>query len=163
MFAVLGLVAARPTADSRTYEASAMVLVAPPPDQTASFQAAPDRYVRNQLVLLGSELVAFGAAERLDGFSADEVIQRVEFEQVADTDVIVVSAASDSAEEARDIANAYVESYVEVFRSRLSSEDNPELDLIATARADVEERLDTVNSEIVSVLAPFVQRSTGGA
>jgi Mrp family chromosome partitioning ATPase/capsular polysaccharide biosynthesis protein len=109
------------TADE-VYEAEADILVNPIPDESAELgglgllreSADPLRDVETAARLIESQPVAELAAERLGtGASADSLLEDVQAEPVAESNIVAVTAEGPTADEAANVANAFAEAAVD--------------------------------------------------
>ncbi|MCZ2858471.1 hypothetical protein [Blastococcus sp. VKM Ac-2987] len=77
------------------------------------FSGDPERYVTSEMELLTSYAIAEEAAGKLSSsVQASDVRDALDLSHVTGTDVVQVVARADSADEARDIANAVASTYV---------------------------------------------------
>ena len=98
----------------KTYEASATILVGPPPsDEGIPLDTTQgEQLARTYSTLASNPGVAEEVAEEL-GLARDDLLDRMSFAPVERTQLVQITAEGDSAEEAADYANTYAESFAE--------------------------------------------------
>jgi Mrp family chromosome partitioning ATPase/uncharacterized protein involved in exopolysaccharide biosynthesis len=139
------------------YESEAWLLISPPGEQvfTASIT---DRAVQNQLFLLGSTLLAEQVTDRVDTtLSPAQVRSATTFEQIPGSDIVRVVANAPTPEEARDIADGYVDGYLDMQRSELEAGQQTEMATLEAAIEETTGQLEEVDAEIEDALAPYLQ------
>lgn len=145
--ALLGLalaVLALQLSSSTEYRATATLLLDPnavTTPQQGPFIGDPERYVGGQLRLLESAALAASAAERLPGESRQSIADAVVLTQVTGSDLVDVTATTDSAERAQNIANALVTTYVEQRKADTAAVVDAQLTTVREQIQGVEEAL----------------------
>ena len=90
---------------------------------------------RTYAELIQSENVADLVAEELPGDeTAGELLERMSFSPISDTQLLVVAAEGDSPEEAADLANTYAETFAQYADDELSAETNGEVSVADRAQ-----------------------------
>lgn len=116
---VTGLAIASAAAQTPRYTSTARVLVEPLPADPASFNPYLPVDVQTQVELMTSTAVAAAVKEDVEGApDIDELTLNVSAVPEGETTVVSVSYTSTDPEEARDIAQAFVENYVTYQRER---------------------------------------------
>ena len=119
------------------YEASAQVLVAPLPQDDQTFlglqvlrdSGDPTRTVQTAATLLDSPRVAaLTALELGHGWTAGRVDDAVQIEAAGESNILAVTASSDSAREAQSVANSFVRAALADRNEALSRQISVELD-----------------------------------
>ena len=121
----------------KVYEAEATLFVGNRSDASNDFEAIQSAQVlaRTYAELIQSENVADLVAEELPGDeTAGELLERMSFSPISDTQLLVVSAEGDSPEEAADLANTYAQTFVEYADAELSTETNGEVSVADQAQ-----------------------------
>jgi Mrp family chromosome partitioning ATPase/capsular polysaccharide biosynthesis protein len=101
-----------------TYQATARILLRPddPSEQlnpTERVYRDPNRYVQAQKDIIRSEAVAQEAVAALQGVSVRQIERQVSVSEGDQSDVLKISASSTDATQARDVANAVANGYIE--------------------------------------------------
>lgn len=126
------------------YRSTATLLLDPTaitePDQTP-FSGDPERYIGGQIRLLGSSGLAARVAELVPGETAESILAATELSHITGSDVVDVSATSDNAAQARDIANALTTSYVERRQSATDAAVEAQLESTRRQLSDVRSAL----------------------
>ena len=159
-FVALGLVAGYLVAPGRgeVYETDAWVLVSSPNQPVGA--SATDRDVQNQLVLLGSSALAAQVAEQVAGMGTFDIEQATTFEQVPGSDVVQVIVRAGSPDQAQQVANTYVETFIAALQDQLDAQPGSNLESIDENIEALEAELDAVNERIEAVLAPYFEAAT---
>ena len=121
----------------KVYEAEATLFVGNQSNASNDFEAIQSAQVlaRTYAELIQSENVADLVAEELPGDeTAGELLGRMSFSPISDTQLLVVSAEGDSPEEAADLANTYAQTFVEYADEELSTETNGEVSVADQAQ-----------------------------
>lgn len=153
--AVLGLLAGMfvGAGGGDVYSSQALVLISPPSDGGLG-STSTDRYVQNQLLVFGSGALADQVATSIDAEGLP-VSQWSTFEQVPGSDMVRITVAAPSAELSRDVANGYVDQYLDAVRNQLDDAQAPDLEAINEALAEVDAAIDAVDQQIEVALADF--------
>lgn len=155
---LVGLVAGRQFDDDgpTLHESTALVLVAEP-TSTWSDAAVADRYLLGQLSVFRSSSLASTVADTVGGgLDAGAVMASTEMSQVADTDVISVTAASTDPDEATAIVDAYLGAYFASLQQRIDESQAPGREQLESMLADVQTRLDEANATVAALLEPYL-------
>ncbi|WP_298459302.1 hypothetical protein [uncultured Cellulomonas sp.] len=139
----LGAVVVAGTLDER-YRASATLLLDPTAVLVPGQRIAtgdPERYVDSQLRVLTSAALAERAAAELSGTSAQDVQDALTLTQITGSDVVDVTAEAQTAEAARDLANAVAFAYVTTRGEESSSARQEQIQALDSQIADLESSL----------------------
>ncbi|HSP27081.1 MAG TPA: hypothetical protein VLN74_00940, partial [Ilumatobacteraceae bacterium] len=153
VFLALGFIAGGGRADR--FEATALVSVSPL-GEVNSGATGTDRFVQNQLVVFESAALAQRVAATLGEDDPEEYGTLTEFEQVVGTDIVSVTATTESAERSRDMANAYATGYDEAIAEQVIRARAPELEYIESELESVQQQLTAINAEIAQTVLPFL-------
>src|SRR5215213_955893 len=98
----------------RTYEASATLLVGPPPGESAEplDTTQGEQLARTYSALASNPGVADEVAGQL-GVPREELLENMAFAPVERTQLVQITAEGDSAQEAADVANTYATTFSE--------------------------------------------------
>jgi tyrosine-protein kinase len=111
----------------KVYEAEATLFVGNRSDSANDFEAIQSAQVlaRTYAELIQSQNVADQVADALPGDeSASEILDRMSFRPISDTQLLVVEAEGDTPEEAAELANTYAATFVQYADDELSAETN---------------------------------------
>lgn len=136
------------------YQAEARVLVNPLPTATVTTlpsQLSPPVNLQTEKEIVGSVPVAELVAEELDVADPVELLDDLEVEALADTEVLVVKYTSPDARVAARAANSFADNYIR-FRVRQA------LESVITARSSVEDRIDATRDNLEG-LAQRIERA----
>lgn len=141
------------------YESRAVLLIAPPSQSAlqVSFSGDPDRYVSGQLSVLRSQVLSERVAQELDDLTtAADVAASVRFEQAPLTDIVTIVATADDPEEAKALADAYLDVYFQQLRDQLDATQEPDLQRIEGEITTVRQQLESVDQQMVEVMEPYL-------
>lgn len=160
--AVGGLLAAMvvgPT-DSVGYSSRAVLLLQAPSDARQAYNTSdPDRYVKGQLNVLNSEVLAQRVAERVSSEMTPEVVSSlVTFTHEPLTDVVHVVVTSGDPELSQAIGNAYLDIYFESLRAQVEDTQRPEIESLDDEIAALRTQLTAIDDQIEDALRPFRDR-----
>jgi Mrp family chromosome partitioning ATPase/capsular polysaccharide biosynthesis protein len=131
------------------YRASTRVWLQPnkAAEQLNPVQAAasdPTRFAAAQIDIVESEAVARRAAERLPGLTAEDVEDSISVTGAAGSDVLTITAVAEVPRQARDLANAVAESYIENRRESAVAG-------LQQAAKDIDDKIANVQSSIADL------------
>ncbi len=148
-FSQLGLIFA--LAANATSTAQSALIIQPPASSLGGNinYADPDRYVDTQLVVLKSPQITKLAMESLGlTGSTDQVSKRIRVTHAPKSDLVKVYATAKSDQEAIDLANAFVASFIGDQESRLASARGPELKVIGDRLEGIGDELRTAEDRV---------------
>lgn len=150
VLALLGLLAAtqlRPDRGPALFDASATLLVQPPTSSGAQvFNAEPDRYVISQLPAIRS--LADRVAAQFPGLAAATLGSRLDVVHEPQTDLVTVTVSDPDPARAANIANKYVDMYIEDLGVRATSARSGEIDALDQQLTALEASLKEVAKKI---------------
>ncbi len=153
VLALLGLAAGYTLASPGVakYESSALVVL---PEPTSG---SPERQIASQLVVLGSQVVREGAAERV-GLDPDDPLltDAVSVGVLTGTNVVQVTALTTSPQLSADLANAVVDEYQELLSANAATVSETEREALDTEIDVLGRSLADLDARIAEVLAPFL-------
>lgn len=167
LFAALGLIGGYFTqsGEAVAYESVGQLNVLPPSNVGGLGQISAsqlDRYGVAQMNVLTSTATAEAVAKEVGGgLTTAEAKNSVRFEQIPNSDVVTVTATSDSAERAQDIAQGYLDVYLDQAATLLEAQRQPEIDKLDELLGKVEERLKANDAQIADAMRQYT--STAGA
>lgn len=142
------------TGQPATYEAEARMFLADERSQsllrdTSRFAVDPQRYVPQQAERLASRLVLERAVQLLEGeqVGVDQLRRAIETDGDTELELLLVQATATSAERAAAWANAVAAAYQEVTAETTIADAQAAVEQLATARADLRERLVEAQTE----------------
>ncbi len=144
------------------YESNGLLLLSPSGfDGGVAYANQPDRFVLTQLGVLQAEGLAERVAERVNAGSsleetAGSVSRNTEMTQNLDSDTVNIATTTGQALRSQLIAQAYLDLYIEEARATVEGTSQPELDRLADEIERVETELQSIQQEIVAVMAPFL-------
>ena len=159
LFSLLGAVPGALVDDSGPVEfrSDAVLLISPPSTgDTILFQTDPDRYVQGQLNVLSSISLAEDVARAIGDQTVSAVRNSTTFEQLNETDIVVVSSSSADPERARTVAQAFVEAYLNLQRQSTINEQAPEIQALEERLTELQDDLAAVNAVITERMLRFV-------
>lgn len=123
------------------YRATATLLLDPTavvtPEQKP-FTGDPERYVGGQLRLLSSGALAAKAAKRLPGQSVESIVTSVSLSHVTGSDLVDVTAVATRASQAKAVADALADTYVEQRRAETKAAVDSQLTAVRKQTSDVQ-------------------------
>lgn len=137
---IAGLVLALLFAGSQTetYTARASLLVQPPTNALARLDNnAAERFLRSQLIRLGSSQLAEDVAARLPGETSESVRSIIFVEQNPGTDVVVIGATAEDPARAQLVANTYVTALLDDQAAQARNRNANEIALIDSRLEDI--------------------------
>ncbi|NLV56579.1 MAG: hypothetical protein GXY13_13305 [Acidimicrobiales bacterium] len=142
------------------YTSRAVLLLQAPSDSFQSYRSNdPDRYVKGQLNVLNSEVLAQRVAERVDpDLRPAEVASLVSFTHEPLTDVVHVEVTSQDPELSQAIGNAYLDIYFESLRAQIEDTQAPEIEQLDAQIATIRDQLNEIDEAIEDALEPFRDR-----
>lgn len=157
LFSLLGAVAGSLVAEdeSTEFRSDAVLAVSPPTSATTILTGDPDRYVQGQLAVLASQSLIAEVAI-IVGLQPIDIAESISFEQVGDTDVVVVTAESPNGAQAQVVAQAYAETYVATQRANVTESQQPDIDALNELLRQKEDELRVVNATIEERMRAFV-------
>ena len=152
---------ATPDAAPKYY--SRAVLNVSPPSQSrvaVSFSSDPDRYVIGQLSVLNSAQLAERIATELgNGETTGSVQSAITIEHQPKTDIVLVTGTASSPERARDIADAYVTTYIEELRTQVDESQQPDIDQLNQDLQSTKDQITFIDAQIAAALAPYINEA----
>ena len=152
---------ATPDAAPKYY--SRAVLNVSPPSQSrvaVSFSSDPDRYVIGQLSVLNSAQLAERIATELgNGETTASVQSAITVEHQPKTDIVLVTGTASSPERARDIADAYVTTYIEELRTQVDEAQQPDIDQLNQDLQSTKDQITLIDAQIAAALAPYINEA----
>ena len=120
----LGAVVAGTLLLPKSYEASATLLAGPPPGESSTplDTTQGEQLARTYSTLASNPAVAAEVAEGM-GLDRDQLLAKMSFAPVERTQLVQVTAESESASEAAEIANAYATTFTERVAERAAGEE----------------------------------------
>jgi Mrp family chromosome partitioning ATPase/capsular polysaccharide biosynthesis protein len=146
------------------YRSSAVLLLVPPADASSvALSGDNERYVSGQLAYLGSAGLAEGVADSLDDGITGAVVQAVmSFNHVPSTDVVEVTATTGDPARSQQIADAFVDRYIESLREQLEAAQGPELERLEGELETMDAELADIDEQIRDRMAPFLENPESG-
>lgn len=128
------------------YQARAVLNIQPPQNALGGtvFISDPDRYVISQLSVLRSEGLAQRVASAHPGQTSQSIANAVSIAHEPKSDIVTIGVTLADPEEAKNIANDYVTSYIEDLKKRASAQTQ-------TAVSDFDKRLAAIKAEVVAI------------
>lgn len=130
-----------------------LVIQQPTQGSTSFFTSDPDRYVIGQLSVLESAGLVQEVAD-LNGLQPSEVREAITIEQLPETDVVEIQAVYTDATIAQNVAQSYVDSYMNTLETDRS--DQNELDRLNSEIQILQNRLSVLNTRIQDQMEPFL-------
>ena len=153
-FVVLGAVAGVGLSLLQTpqYTSSASVLVRSVASQTAGSRPLDPDEVATQAEVVRSDQVAQRVIDelRIEDTSPDELVERVVAEPVPDRQVIEVSATSADPDEASDIANGFVDTFIAVGQESTEEAQQRVIDYYVGELAETRDELRRLRGELAN-------------
>jgi Mrp family chromosome partitioning ATPase len=115
------------------YEASSVMLVLPPSNASSTlFTGDPDRYVDAEVSTMGSEAVQQLVVTALPSETPASLGAAIRFAKRSNSDVVVITASTDSPLRSQQIANAYADAYLGYSHAEADKATlpNPQLDSV---------------------------------
>ncbi len=158
VFSLLGAVPGSliDTSADDKFESIALLFVSPPSDGGITFNNDPDRYVQSQLTVLGSLSLAEAVAAAVGDAGPGQVSKNIEFEQIPETDIIAIKATAFEATRARQIAQSYIDLYLDSESQRATDSQQPDIARFDDSLALRQAELDAVNQIIKDALRPYL-------
>ncbi|HEX2564851.1 MAG TPA: hypothetical protein VHK25_13090 [Acidimicrobiales bacterium] len=146
------------------YRSSAVLLMVPPAEASAiAVSGDNERYVSGQLAYLGSSGLAESVADELgDGITGAVVQAVMGFNHVPSTDVVEVTATTEDPARSQQIADAFVDRYIDSLREQLEAAQGPELERLEQQLDDMENELANIDNQIRDRMAPFLENPESG-
>ncbi|MGI9624179.1 MAG: hypothetical protein ACR2PK_15190 [Acidimicrobiales bacterium] len=144
--------------DTVEFESTAVLLVSPPTTaQTINLSGDPDRYVQGQLNVLESSALATEVAIVVgDDPETSDVGQSTDFEQVNDTDIVVITSTASVPGRAVVVTQAFVDTYISALETSAATRQQPEIEAFDRRLEEIENELNEVNRVIEERMQPFV-------
>jgi uncharacterized protein involved in exopolysaccharide biosynthesis/Mrp family chromosome partitioning ATPase len=139
---------------SNEYRSVAKLNIVQPTQGNVTYLSSdPDRYVISQLSVLESASLVNEVA-LANGLSITAVRQAVTIEQDPDTDVVEISAVTTDPDQARSIAQSYVEAYMSTLDTDRS--DTGELQRLEEEINNLRTQLTNLNDAIQEAMEPYL-------
>lgn len=160
VMALLGGIAAtvlRP-AGPEGYTSQAVLLIqAPSESMQVMTSTEADRYVRGQVTVLGSAVLAERVAERIGGEATGSAVSSwTSFKHDALTDVVHVEVTTTDPELSQEVGNAYLDIYFESLRTQIEDAQRPEIEQLDTQIESLSAQLDEIDADIEQALRPHL-------
>ncbi len=140
---------------SNEYRSVAKLNIVQPTQGNVTYLSSdPDRYVISQLSVLESASLVNEVA-LANGLSITAVRQAVTIEQDPDTDVVEISAVATDPDQARSIAQSYVEAYMSTLDTDRS--DTGELQRLEEEINNLRTQLTNLNDAIQEAMEPYLE------
>ncbi len=159
LFSLLGAVPGALLDDgtSLDFQSDAVLIVSPPSTSgTITFLSEPDRYVQGQLNVLSSVSLAEDVARAVGDDTVSPVRNATTFEQVNDTDVVVIQSRSPDPERAQQVAQAFAEAYLNLQVESTNASQSGNIAALDERLGEITAELGTINATIESEMARFV-------
>lgn len=142
------------------YTSQAVLLIQAPSDSTQTMSSTEaDRYVRGQVTVLGSEVLAERVAERVGGeVTAAAVSSWTSFKHDALTDVVHVEVTTSDPKLSQEVGNAYLDIYFESLRTQIEDAQRPEIEQLDAQIETLRDQLADIDDDIGRALAPYLGR-----
>ncbi len=140
------------------FESLAVVLVSPPSEgQAFSIGTGNDRYVENQLSVLQGSGLAERVANQVDGgLTRKSITEAVRVIREPGTDLVNVYAADADAEVAHDIAQKYVDIYMDDLQTRADEAQGPEIERLNGKLITLLGDIKALDDQILAAVAEFL-------
>ncbi|MBX3314105.1 MAG: hypothetical protein KF906_07275 [Actinobacteria bacterium] len=147
---------------SEGYTSQAILLIQAPSDSSQVMSSTEaDRYVRGQVTVLGSEVLAERVAERVGGdVTGSAVSSWTSFTHDALTDVVHVEVTTDDPKLSQEVGNAYLDIYFESLRSQIEDAQRPEIEQLDAQIETLRTQLAEVDDDIDQALSQYLGRDT---
>jgi Mrp family chromosome partitioning ATPase/capsular polysaccharide biosynthesis protein len=169
VFAQLGalpfIFGSNPASEQTVYESEALISVLPP-DDARTAGAQPDRYVLSQIEVLSSPELSGEVAELLGIPDGGGLVRRnTTIAQVTDTDVVSVTVRLGDAEQAREVAQAVADVYLDRLAAQVEATRLPDLDRYNSELITLRGQLESINARLLEIMQPYLNALavTGGA
>ncbi len=159
LFSLLGAIpgALVDTGDTVEFQSDAVLLIQPPTtSQTISVSGDPDRYVQGQLNVLESLALAEAVSQSLGDPNSANVRNNSEFNQISDTDIVIVSATGDTPIRAQLVTQAIIDTYIAIQRDNARALQAPDIEAFNQRLDQIQSELDAANASIQAALQPYV-------
>lgn len=155
------LVAASIDEEQTDYRAEALVMVLPDPNTGNLYAGQPDRFVASELSLMRSNGLAILAAEAVEDPSVtpNRMQAATDFSQLPESDIVSIETETADPDLAVDIANAYLDTYLEQYQGRngptsqqLLADLDDEISFLRDSIAEIDEQLNEIAAPYVASL-----------
>jgi len=136
-----------------------LVIQQPTQGSTSFFTSDADRYVIGQLSVLESAGLVSQVAQ-VNGLEPADVREAITIEQLPETDVVEIQAVYTDATIAQNIAQSYVDAYMNTLETDRS--DQNELDRLNSEIQILQNRLSNLNNRIQEQMQPYLDDSRRG-